>query len=120
MSAKTEGLKYVLAFSVFSVLDVLTTWKGVKMGFVEGNPLVASRLSDPALFFGSFALFTVLGILVILLSLKLAERIPAMGYFPPLFVLLKALPVANNIFLLTGTTLLHLALTTTSLLFPHP
>jgi hypothetical protein len=120
MSTRTEGPKYVLAFSVFSVLDALTTWAGVRRRLVEVNPLIASRLSDPALFFGSFALFTVLGILVILLSLKLAERIPAMGYFPPLFVLLKALPVVNNVFLLTGISPLQLALTTTSLLFPHP
>ncbi|NJF25003.1 hypothetical protein E3E29_04910 [Thermococcus sp. Bubb.Bath] len=120
MSAKTGGLKYVLAFSFFSVLDALTTWAGVKRGLVEGNPVIASRVSNPALFFGSFTLFTILGIAVIFLSLKLEERVQAMGYFPPLFVLLKALPVVNNALLLTGTTPLQLALTTASLLFPHP
>ncbi|ASJ02485.1 hypothetical protein A3L09_04055 [Thermococcus profundus] len=120
MGVKTEGLKYALAFSVFSVLDALTTWAGVRRGFAEGNPVIASRISNPTLFFGSFALFTILGIALILLSIKLAERVPAAGYFPPFFVLLKALPVVNNAFLLTGTSPLQLALTTTGLLFSIP
>jgi len=120
MRAKPEGLKYILAFSVFTVLDALTTWRGVSAGFVEGNPVISSRLSNPTLFFGSFALFTALGIAVIIFSLKLKKKVPLMGYFPPLFVLLKALPVVSNILLLTGVYPLQLTLTTTSLPFLHP
>ena len=120
MSAGMEGLKYILLFVAFSLIDALTTWLGSHRGLTEANPVLAGRLSSPILFFGSFALFTILGVAVIMLSLKLTERVPAMGYFPPLFVLLKAIPVVNNIFLLTGTSPLQLALTTTSLPFLHP
>ncbi|WP_367884455.1 DUF5658 family protein [Thermococcus sp. JCM 11816] len=78
------------AFLVFSLLDALTTWVGVQRGgFSEANPIVASRLSDPALFFGSFALFTTLGLLVIFASSYMSRFSRAFGYFPPLFILMR-------------------------------
>lgn len=113
MRAKTEGLKYALLFVVFSLIDALTTWSGARRGFTEANPVLAGRLSSPILFFGSFTFFTLLGVGVIILSPRLARRVPAMVYFPALFVALKALPALNNIVLLTGLSpLKFISLTT--------
>ncbi|WP_010477489.1 DUF5658 family protein [Thermococcus zilligii] len=114
MKAGTGGLKYVLLFTAFSSADALTTWLGTRRGFAEANPVLAERLSSPLLFFGSFALFTLLGVVVIVLSLHLTKRVPAMGYFLDLFVALKALPVLNNVFVLAGLSPLELTVMTTA------
>lgn len=97
-----KGKAYGAAFLMFSTLDALTTWVGVRRGFSEANPIVASRLSDPILFFGSFGFFTALGLLIILVSGYMSRFSRAFEYFPPLFILLKALPVFNNVYLLAG------------------
>ncbi|ASJ01682.1 hypothetical protein A3K92_02390 [Thermococcus gorgonarius] len=107
-------LKYAILFAVFSLIDALTTWIGTHRGFAEANPVLAERLSNPLLFFGSFTLFTLLGVGVIAFSFYLAKRVPAMNYFPALFVALKALPVLNNLILLTGLPPLKLTLAATA------
>ncbi len=113
MRAEMEGLKYILLFAAFSLIDALTTWLGSHRGLTEANPVLAGRLSSPILFFGSFTFFTILGVAVIMFSLKLEERVSFMGYFPALFVALKALPALNNIVLLTGLSpLKFISLTT--------
>lgn len=94
----------------FSFLDALTTWVGAHKGFSETNPIVASRLSDPGLFFGSFAFFTVLGLLVILVSGYMSRFSRVFGYLSPLFILLKALPVFNNVYLLAGRSVIFASL----------
>ncbi|WCN29267.1 DUF5658 family protein [Thermococcus kodakarensis] len=109
---------YGAAFLVFSLLDALTTWVGVQRGFSEANPIVASRLSDPALFFGSFALFTTLGLLVIFASSYMSRFSRAFGYFPPLFILMRALPVFNNAYLLAGRNSAFLSLPAGFLILP--
>jgi hypothetical protein len=96
-----QGLKYALLFSLLSGLDALTTWVGVHRGFSEANPAVASRLVSPLLFFGSFALFTLLGVIMIMASIYLTKLSKAFYYFPSLFLVLKAIPVVNNLYLLS-------------------
>ncbi|WP_206206042.1 DUF5658 family protein [Thermococcus sp. JdF3] len=97
-----RGKVYAGFFVAFSVLDMLTTWFGVSRGFSEANPVIAQRISDPALFFGSFALFTALGVALILASSALTGISSVFGYFPAVFVLLKAAPAVNNLYLLFG------------------
>lgn len=96
-------LWYVIAFVILSALDAITTWVGADRGLAEANPLIAARLSLPALFFGGYAVFTLLGVLLLVVVFRLSRFISPLRYFPPIFVLLKALPVFSNIMLLLGT-----------------
>lgn len=97
-----ENKVYAGFFVAFSVLDMFTTWFGVSSGFSEANPVIAQRLSDPPLFVGSFVLFTVIGVVLILTSRTLTGISGVFEYFPAVFVLLRAAPVLNNICLLFG------------------
>ncbi|WP_240924223.1 DUF5658 family protein [Thermococcus sp. 21S7] len=97
-----RGKVYAGFFVAFSVLDMLTTWFGVSRGLSEANPVIAQRLSDPILFFGSFALFTALGVALILVTSALTGISGGFRYFPAVFVLFKAAPAVNNLYLLFG------------------
>ena len=98
MKART----YVLLFVLFALVDALTTWFGVRLGFAEANGVIAERLRNPALFFGSYALFTALGASVIAISIRLEKLSPAFKLIALGMVLLKAVPAVNNLILLAG------------------
>lgn len=110
--------RYLAAFMLFSAFDALTTWFGAKRGLVEANPVLAAKLSDALVFFGSYAAFTLLGMAVLLLAIRLESLSSAFGYFAKAFVLLKALPALNNIALLTGGSY-RLVVTTASYLVTY-
>ncbi|AIU70715.1 hypothetical protein TEU_10415 [Thermococcus eurythermalis] len=93
---------YVLAFVVLALVDALTTWFGVRAGFQEANPLVAERLSSPLAFFGSYALFTALGVGVVEVSIRLEKLNPVFKLIALGMVVLKGIPAVNNLLLLTG------------------
>ena len=71
-----KGKVYLFAFVALALIDALTTWFGVRMGFVEANG-IAERLGNPVLFFGSYALFTALSAGVIAVSIRLERLSPA-------------------------------------------
>ncbi|WP_297535372.1 DUF5658 family protein [Thermococcus sp.] len=96
--------KYALVFVLLSAADAVTTWLGVRLGFVESNPLLARKLSEPLLFFGSYAFYTGLGVLIIALSLRLSRAFPAFRAIPFVLIVFKALPVINNVLLLSGVS----------------
>lgn len=86
--------RILLSFvTLFSLLDLITTYLGLSRGFTEGNIFLASS---------GDLMFMVMGILkvsVILLSYFLLRR----GYILPVIVViaLMGFAVINNVFLLT-------------------
>ena len=110
MSGKAKT--YAFIFVVFAIVDALTTWFGVRMGFTEANAAIAERLEDSVLFFGSYAFFTTLGVAVIALSIKLEKLNPAFKLVAIGMVVLKAIPAVNNVLLLAGISRPSVFLTT--------
>ncbi|ACS33670.1 DUF5658 family protein [Thermococcus gammatolerans] len=108
MKART----YLLLFILLALVDALTTWFGVRMGFVEANGVIAERLGSPTLFFGSYAFFTALGAGVIAVSIKLEKLNPAFKLVAVGMVVLKAIPAVNNVLLLAGISKSSVFLTT--------
>ena len=95
-----EGVRYALAFVLLSGIDAFTTLFGIRHGFAEANPVLRSRLADPAAFLSRYAAYTLIGALLILLSFNLRGK--PLSYLGRLMVVLKALPVLSNTLLLVG------------------
>ncbi|WP_457742647.1 DUF5658 family protein [Thermococcus sp.] len=91
-----------MIFVLLSIADAVTTWLGVRLGFTESNPFLARKISEPLLFFGSYAFYTGLGVLIISISLKLSKMSPAFKVMPIVLIVFKALPVIHNVLLLSG------------------
>ncbi len=114
MSGKAKT--YAFIFVVFAIVDALTTWFGVRMGFTEANAAITERLNNPTLFFGSYAFFTALGVGIIAVSIKLENINPVFKLIAIGMVVLKAIPAINNVLLLTDTSILSAVATTARLL----
>ncbi len=95
-------LVYPTVFLLLSILDLLTTLVGIGMGHAEANPVVAERMSSLYLFIGSYAVYTAIGVAVLVVALKLEKLSVAFRYFAGVFVVLRALPLVNNTLVLLG------------------
>ena len=115
-----KGKVYLFVFVALALIDALTTWFGVRMGFVEANGIIAERLRNPVLFFGSYALFTALGAGVIAVSIRLERLSPAFRLVVIGMIILKAVPAVNNLLLLAGISRSSVLLTTAEPLLRAP
>ncbi|WP_456420507.1 DUF5658 family protein [Thermococcus sp.] len=99
-------------FLLASLGDFATTLYGVNLGFSEANPALAKVLPDAQLFAFTYLSYTLLGIVLLLLVLRIARTFPIFKPFASLFVFLKVLPFVNNVLLLSGFTSSSIVLTT--------
>ena len=105
---------FLILFAAASVVDFATTLYGIRAGFSEANPLIAAKLANLPAFILTYLAYTIIGLALLWLVLRMSFLSRAFRAFAALFVALKALPALNNIIFLTGLSPLKFILLTTA------
>jgi len=91
---------FLATFITASAVDFATTLYGIRVGFSEANPLIAAKLANLPAFILTYLAYTIIGLALLWLVLRMSFLSRAFRAFAVLFVLLKAMPAVNNILLL--------------------
>ncbi len=93
---------FLATFITASAVDFATTLYGIRAGFSEANPVIAAKLANLPAFTLTYLAYTIIGLALLWLALRMSFLSRAFRAFAALFVLLKAMPAVNNLLLLAG------------------